>query len=365
MSPKDMKAALESLPSGPGAYHYAYQETMQRIEGQVPGRRKLALQALSWITNAQRPLRPLELQHALATERGTQKMDEEKLPSIHDLVSICFGLVVVDDQSNIIRLVHYTTQNFFEEKRDLYFPDCHNMLGIACITYLSYDTFSSGRCRDERQYHTRLQQNPFYRYAARYLGDHVQKGLLEIDPAMLLLLDSQSKVSAAAQALKAQLGIRAVRQRDSYESLNGWTAAHFVACLGLCHLMAYLLEQPWPEINKCDAGGKTALWYASRNGHVKAVELLVKAGALPDSGWGRSPLCIASRNGHDQVVQILLKHGADLNTQNLQGKIRFLEASLYRYHRVIQLLLDHGADINRQNYFTDIVIHKALLLEYY
>ena len=30
------------------------------------------------------------------------------------LVSVCAGLVTIDRESNIIRLVHYTTEEFFE-----------------------------------------------------------------------------------------------------------------------------------------------------------------------------------------------------------------------------------------------------------
>ena len=56
----------------------------------------------------------MELQHALAVETGTSELDEENLLEIGDLISVCAGLVIADEESNIIRLVHYTTQEYLE-----------------------------------------------------------------------------------------------------------------------------------------------------------------------------------------------------------------------------------------------------------
>src|SRR5271167_575298 len=68
---------------------YAYEQTMERINGQKPGLKELAKQVLSWITCAKRPLTTLELQHALAVEVGKPELDEDTLPDIEDMVSVC------------------------------------------------------------------------------------------------------------------------------------------------------------------------------------------------------------------------------------------------------------------------------------
>ena len=105
-SPKAIRAALKALPSGSNAYDHAYKEAMIRIEGQMPDQEDLAKQALSWITCANRPLTTLELQHALAVEMEKSELDKENLPDIEYMVSVCAGLVAVDEESHIIRLVH-------------------------------------------------------------------------------------------------------------------------------------------------------------------------------------------------------------------------------------------------------------------
>jgi hypothetical protein len=63
-----------------------------------------------------------ELQHALAVEVGEAELDEENLPEIEDIVSVCAGLVTIDEESGIIRLVHYTTQEYFERTQRQWFP---------------------------------------------------------------------------------------------------------------------------------------------------------------------------------------------------------------------------------------------------
>jgi hypothetical protein len=56
----------------------------------------------------------VELQHAIAVELGKSKFDEKSQPDIEDIVFVCAGLVTVNKESKIIRLVHYTAQEYFE-----------------------------------------------------------------------------------------------------------------------------------------------------------------------------------------------------------------------------------------------------------
>ena len=58
-------------------------------------------------------------------EIGESALDEEILPGIEDIVSVCAGLVTVGQESNIIRLFHYTTQEYFERNQITWFPNAH------------------------------------------------------------------------------------------------------------------------------------------------------------------------------------------------------------------------------------------------
>jgi hypothetical protein len=78
---------------------------MERINGQIEDQEELAKQVLSWITCAKRPLATTELQHALGVEVGESKLDELNFSEIEDIVSVCAGLVTIDEESGIIRRV--------------------------------------------------------------------------------------------------------------------------------------------------------------------------------------------------------------------------------------------------------------------
>jgi hypothetical protein len=97
-----IRSALESLPSEVNA---TYDEAMDRIKRQTKDDRKLAERVLSWITHAHRPLSISELQHALAVSPEMTNMDSEAIEDEVILMSVCAGLVVIDETSNTIRLV--------------------------------------------------------------------------------------------------------------------------------------------------------------------------------------------------------------------------------------------------------------------
>ena len=86
-----------------------------------------------------RPLRMLELQYAVSIEPGDKDLDEEALPDEDYLLSVCAGLVTVDVQSSVIRLVHYTAQECFERNGDNLFPNAETELAATCMTYVSFD----------------------------------------------------------------------------------------------------------------------------------------------------------------------------------------------------------------------------------
>ena len=85
-----------------------------------------------------------EVQHALAIEPGTPDLDPDNLSDVHEIVALCAGLVIIDEETQIIRLVHYTTQEFFRRNGDTLLARAQQDIAISCLTYLLYEKF--GKC---------------------------------------------------------------------------------------------------------------------------------------------------------------------------------------------------------------------------
>ena len=98
----EVRMALEILPEGIGG---TYDEAMERVERQDNRRKQLAKRVLSWITHAVRPLSFIELQHALAVTSGATNFDPEAIIDEDILISVCAGLVVIDEKQRAVRLV--------------------------------------------------------------------------------------------------------------------------------------------------------------------------------------------------------------------------------------------------------------------
>jgi GPI inositol-deacylase, winged helix domain len=113
-SPKAIRNALERLPPGSGAYDAAYEEVMERINSHGFDYSELAKEVISWIVCSRRTLTTMEIQHAIAIEPGESDIDQDNFTPVEHLVCVCAGLVVVDECSSTIRLVHYTAQEYFQ-----------------------------------------------------------------------------------------------------------------------------------------------------------------------------------------------------------------------------------------------------------
>jgi len=82
----------------------AYERVMKRIKTQGQRRKLLATKVLSWITYARRELSVQELQHALAVAPGRSGVEDYIYPE-SVLTAVCAGLVVIDEETHVVRFV--------------------------------------------------------------------------------------------------------------------------------------------------------------------------------------------------------------------------------------------------------------------
>ncbi|ESU18178.1 hypothetical protein FGSG_11425 [Fusarium graminearum PH-1] len=327
----------------------AYGQAMERINGQMPGKKELAMKVLSWIACAKRQLTTSELQHALATKTGKSELDHGDLTHIGDMVSVCAGLVTVDEESSIIRLVHYTTQEYLKRTRERWFRDPESVIATTCVTYLSFIVFETGFCETDRKFEERLRSSPFYDYAAHNWGHHARKDVTS-SQVVINFLKSQAKVEASYQALMA------AKQLSSYTNYSQrlprkMTGLHLACLFGLSKAADTLLRLEYSPYLE-DTYRRTPLWYAAQNGHKAVVELLLAAGAdvnaAAASEHGRTALEAAAEGGHLKVIEKLLAAGADVNAAaaSKHGRTALQAAAEGGHLKVIEKLLAAGADAN-------------------
>jgi len=336
---------LARLPKGSDALEGAYKEAVERIDSQARGDRDLAHNVISWLVNAQRPLTTTELQHALAIEPGDHELDEDKLPVVEEMVSVCLGLVTIDDKSSIIRLVHYTTQHYFESLQVDWIASAPANIASLCITYLSFDVFASGFCRSDDEFMSRLAHNKFLAYAARHWADHV-RGADEVKHLALKLLQSEiltSNMDQVVKLLKNPWKICDLSRQYQYPHKD--TVLHLAAKFGILSLSKCLLEDG-ASPNAKNGFGETPLHKAARIGHTEVVKLLLtkNADANLQDYLEESALHIAVTKEHTEMVKLLLSSNANANLRNWKGETALHIATRKRHEMIVKLLLDNNAN---------------------
>ncbi|KEF55675.1 uncharacterized protein A1O9_08425 [Exophiala aquamarina CBS 119918] len=111
----------------------------------------------SWISHAQRPLLIDELRNALAVDFGetegyerVRQVDMDNLVRPQLLVDLCAGLITIEPESQVVRLVHFTTQEYFNKNSDLHFPDLPAIYAsenfFDGVTFLGHDPTDLVHC---------------------------------------------------------------------------------------------------------------------------------------------------------------------------------------------------------------------------
>lgn len=283
---------LEEKPTGPAAYDEAYESAMERIENQVVEQKDLAKKILCWITCARGRLRKTELEHALAVKAGNSQLDDDDVPQM--MVEVCAGLVTMDEETSIIRLVHHTTQDYFNKTRQKWFPEAESDITTTCVTYLSFDTFKSGFCHTEAEFEHRLRSNPLYEYCALNWGHHARKASTsnqlnvesskvgaDAKASVTSFLERTPNVEASSQAM---LVIKATSHyfNRSQTVPRNMTGLHLAAYFGLVHAAEALLNTGRVAADSTDGNGQTPLSWAIESKEAAVAKLLLQSGAKVD-----------------------------------------------------------------------------------
>ena len=340
------KALQEAISELPRTLNYTYDDALSRINKQNEDEKELAERILSWISYAFRPLNITELRHALAVIPGEDQFDEANMPDEEDLPSVCVGLIYIEEGSKIVRLAHYTAQDYLESIRDQSFVDARRLVAATCLTYLSYegnrlccngrhyiyrfgkDGYSKDRVDgfmgcpyaaqilnadetakdvldgDSKSFYHAKNGTPLalYQYAAHYWARHMKDRLeKELQPlAMKFILDDMNR----------QMALGVIRRLWWTTRIKGpLTVAVQYDLRHICHV---LLEQQSYDLSDDEGEGYRSLLSAAELGRDQVIRLILQQQELKtliesDPDFVLTPLAWVAWTGNRAAVRFLLQ----------------------------------------------------------
>ena len=333
------RQALCGVVNGLG-FHDAYSTTLDRIRQQGGNRSKLGMDALMWVSHCERPLRLEELRYALGVEPGVEDFNIHNVPSIRTILDCTLGLVTIDQNTSIARLLHPTLQEYLRQDPTPIIT-AHSMMAEICLTYLNDRSIQSLQPNSNDDFGA----TPFLQYATCFWGAHAARGVTEpVKSLSLRLLDGYENHVSSAIFWREK-----ICERYSEGDVEGISGLHCIAFWGVAEIAIPMLEMKRFDMNGRDSRGDTPLMWAIRYGNKKVVEMLLKQVDIrPDAVIrdGRTVLSFAAELGNEGAARLLLKHGdVDPDSSDDYGRTPLSFAAEGGHEDVAKLLLQRG-DVN-------------------
>ena len=345
-----LKSSLHRLPKQLNA---TYDDAMLRITDQDEEYANLAKSVLMLVVHAWRPFIIDELQEALAARatHTNQGVDDDHVVDQDYMINSCMGLITLDKETNTIRMVHHSAEEYFTAKRQEHFSNGHHDIARICLRYLSSTLFSHGRCANKDELATLRKKNPFLDYASESWGHHARESGRIVDLASLVLtfMRMNSNLSCSIQTAMSEY-LR--RPWTEYPATSPIISPLIVAAgFGLTDIVASLLDQG-ADIDETPFEGFSALNMASRNGYVSVVKLLLDRGANLHQAQknGVNPFIGAAAFNRSDVVRMIFEHDKSIiNSRNMFGKTALHDAAERGFNDVVEILIKCGSNLTMKS----------------
>jgi len=312
----------------------AYGTMIERIRAQGASKSRIGMDALMWISHAERPLTPGELCQALAVELGSNDFNGDNAPSIAAVVACCQGLITVDEEGSTIRLIHVSLKEYLSASPDI-FPKPHAAMAEICLTYLNSETVKA-LSADASSNST---DTPLLHYCSVHWGVHAKRELSDNGTSLALDLLREYDSHISKKLLLEQEECLEARDLSTFSPFTGLHCASF---FGITEVVATLIKMGY-DINSGDFGGHTSLAWAAHNGHDDVVKMLLELEQVDPNKpntKGRTPLSHAAGNGHDGVVKILVgREEVKPNMPDDDGLTPLAWAAQAEHAGVVEILL--------------------------
>ncbi|KAJ7789050.1 ankyrin repeat-containing domain protein, partial [Mycena olivaceomarginata] len=232
---------------------------------------------------------------------------------INIILGVCAGLVIVETNTLIIRIVHFTTQEYLDSR----FTQGHTDITRLLLTYLAFNNLETPHealdlSRARGLYD--LGRAPLIAYAGHFLNHaELARQDMETDANSLRELIMMF-LERPHHCTPLRWYARKVDGRNPW-FFRGWptsaSALWVAASANLLEIATYLVAQG-ASPNGSGFEYVSALGVASYYGHIDMVRLLLTAGARSNAA-GVDPLQLACARHHVEIVRILIEKKFDVN----------------------------------------------------
>jgi ankyrin repeat protein len=297
----------------------------------------------------------VELQHALAIEPGQDHLDSDSLIDEEIMLSVCAGIVTVEGESNLIRFIHYTTQEYLERIRDARFPTARLEITETCIQYLQ-QVGPNSEHSNYAELVERIQPFPFYIYAALNWGAHVDEDIQRVAETRILEFLNNSTVITTVLKTQRRLCV-----------LPHQPGVQVAAYLGLSHILECQIKHGInSELN--DSLGRTPLHVAVSRNHRECVRILLDDDRAHGKEFHRAwtLMRIAAIEGLPEFARLAIESEADLFSQPdpiallYRGWTVLHEAALARRMEIVEILCDSGFEVDSVDLEGNSALHLAV-----
>ena len=116
---REVKNALADMAS---SLEETYEVALGRIQSRPRERKELAMDCLMWLSHVLEPFKFDHLQKVLAIrpELGSDKLEIDSFPARRVVLESCLGLVAIEEQSDQVRLAHFTLEEYLRRQNRLF-----------------------------------------------------------------------------------------------------------------------------------------------------------------------------------------------------------------------------------------------------
>ncbi|KAH6892840.1 hypothetical protein BKA70DRAFT_837847 [Coprinopsis sp. MPI-PUGE-AT-0042] len=300
ISIQDVEETLEEFPMDIEGF---YMRTWERILAQAPKHANLAQLVFLWVLHARSEMDIEALRRAIATNPDTHNFESKRLVPQALLVSVCCGLVSIDEKTRIVRLVHYTTKDAILPLVKKAFPNPHVRLALVCISHLTRCGMQDTAITNFEEFDDALTEDPLLGHAYRSWFYHVSQ-----------CMQHELVAPALAQFVLKCTKYPALLNPSYFDLLGPLDVAAFYGFEHLIQLAASL--QPPNSLTPVTRRSTWTLAWGRKN-YACAHALLSLPGFdanLLDGLDNTTPLVSAAVEGMWESVKLLLKApGIDVN----------------------------------------------------